>query len=224
MPIGFHHEVAIGAGLRLAEKLFNWNDRLVRRGVGQIKKERLSLAGCFRFALHPFDRFRGKPIKAFHVDKVGSHLEPLRLKIHLPSTGFLRVGRLLGGLLVRRHNAVILNRYLARFLGGVERGRHLGISSLEPSKHAVVHGSGYAPEIIEPFVQGHILDRLRPVTLPLSAGKIHSEMPLAHHRRMVPIVTEKGGKRDATILDQAFLLGPEHPSLQSGAPGIPARE
>ena len=44
--------------------------------------------------------------------------------------------------------------------------------------------------------------------------------PLAHHRRVIPIVAEQGGKGDTIILDQAFLLGPEHPSLEYGAPRI----
>ena len=55
MPIGFHHEVAVGPGFRLAEKLLDRDDRLMRRSVGQIEKERLSLASCVGFSFHPLD-------------------------------------------------------------------------------------------------------------------------------------------------------------------------
>ena len=82
VPVGFHHEVAIGAAAALAAKLLQRDDRQMRRGVGQVEKEGFAVGG-FRASMDVFDGLVSETRQALGIHKIRSDFHQASRQLRL---------------------------------------------------------------------------------------------------------------------------------------------
>ena len=177
MVICLNHKLTIATTIALIPKFLTRAYRIVRRCKWQVQKKRLTTFGTCFFALHPLNRLIGKPRQTLIVNKIRRNLHP-----HCAQC----FKRLFWCVLIRRHDAII-HMPVIGFLSRINCRRYSGISPFKPGENSVVERSGYAIEIIKSLIQRHIGDRLTPIAIAHLAGKIHTQVPLAYHRRIISI-------------------------------------